>query len=273
MARVGAMAVVAFVAASAFHTFSATGSDASGFFSYAKALADGRVTRDEPLAAIAKWTEGPVTLTPLGWRVGLSAGQQVPTYAVGLPLLLAPFLAVSLVLPLTFALAVTTAAAIACRLGGASAALITATWVATSPIALVQSMQVMSDLPVTAAWLICWWSTFNGRTFSAGVAAAMAILIRPTSRRWQRCHSAMRFLDLTAERLSFATASVSSYQCALQPSASAACTGSNSEIHCGLATAPRRSSTCWRTLPRTPRSTRIGSSPVTARGSSSRRSR
>jgi hypothetical protein len=54
-----------------------------------------------------------------------------------------------------------------------------AAWLATSPVALVESMQVMSDVPVTAAWLLCWWLAARDRPVAAGGAAALAILIRP----------------------------------------------------------------------------------------------
>jgi hypothetical protein len=180
------IAVGAMVAASLFHTFSATGADASGYLSYADTLAAGELERFEPLAAIAQWNDGPATLAPLGWqRAQADSGYQVPTYAIGLPLLLAPPLALggdraaSLMIPVTFALAVLLTGAIAKRSGGASAAIMAAVWLATSPVALIQSMQVMSDVPATAAWLACWWWAYTNRPLPAGLAAAMAALIRP----------------------------------------------------------------------------------------------
>ena len=182
---VGAVAVAASITAVAFNTFAATGSDASGYLSYAGLLQDGQLMRPEPLAAIAKWTDGPTTLAPLGWRAALEPGFQVPTYAIGLPLLIAPFHALagvpgaSLVIVATLGIATVATAALANRLAGGVAAVIAAVWFATSPVALFESMQVMSDMPVTAAWMVCWWLVFKRHGLAAGIAAAIAVLIRP----------------------------------------------------------------------------------------------
>jgi hypothetical protein len=182
---VGVTAGVAAITAVSFHTFSATGADASGYLSYAALLLDGRLMRAEPLASIATWSDGAATLAPLGWRAAIEPGLQVPTYAIGLPLLLAPFhfiggaVLASAVVPLTLAVAVWAAAALAHRAAGAPAAIVAAVWLATSPVALIESMQVMSDVPVTAAWLVSWWLAFTARPLAAGGVAALAVLIRP----------------------------------------------------------------------------------------------
>ena len=182
---VAIVAALAAVLATRFNSFSAAGADASGYLSFAAMLQDGHLMREEILAPIAKWTAGPTTLAPLGWREALVDGMQVPTYAPGLPALMAPLHALggvtlaSLLMPLSLALAVYATAAIAFRVRGPFAALIAAVWMATSPVALIHAMQVMSDVPVTAAWLVCWWLAFHDRPLASGVAAAVAILIRP----------------------------------------------------------------------------------------------
>jgi hypothetical protein len=182
---VAAIAVTAAAVTAIVHTFSATGADASGYLSYASVLLEERLTYSEPLASVAKWADGPATLAPLGWRVGMHPDEQVPTYAIGLPLLLAPFLRLlgdagaALVIPACFAVAIGATGAIAHRVAGPAAAIMAATLLATSPVALLQSIQVMSDVPVTAAWLLCWLLALSQRPLSAGVAAASAILIRP----------------------------------------------------------------------------------------------
>jgi hypothetical protein len=183
-AIVGVTAALAAAAAIAFNSFSATGADASGYLSHAAMLSQGKLTHAEPLAAIAKWTDGEATLAPLGWRAA-GQGLQVPTYAIGLPLLLLPFHALggsivaSLVVPLTFFVAIVATASLAHRLGGAVAALVAALCLATSPVALVESMQIMSDVPVTAAWMLTWVLVLGGRPLGAGCLAAAAMLIRP----------------------------------------------------------------------------------------------
>ena len=182
---VASVAALAASIAALFHSFSATGADASGYLSYTALLLDGALLRAEPLASIATWPESAATLAPLGWRAAPEPGMQVPTYAIGLPLLLAPLHAVggavaaSFVVPLALALAVWAAGTLAHRLAGAPAAVIAAVWLATSPVAQIESMQVMSDVPVTAAWLVCWWLIFTSRPLAAGGVAALAVLIRP----------------------------------------------------------------------------------------------
>ena len=180
-----AMAILAAVVTAVFHSRSVIGADASGYLSYTALLLDGGLVRPEPLESIATWLDGAATLAPLGWRAALEPGMQVPTYAIGLPLLLAPLhalggaAAASFVVPITLAIAIVAAGMLARRVAGAAAAIIAAVWLATSPVALIEAMQVMSDVPVTAAWLVCWRLVFTARPLAAGVAAAVAVLIRP----------------------------------------------------------------------------------------------
>ena len=177
-----------------FQTFSAAGADASGYFSQAAMLADGRLTRDEPLASIATWSGGGATLVPLGWRATADAATQVPTYAIGLPLLMAPLhslgglLLASLIGPLSLALAIWAVARLADVVSGPAAAILSAVWLATSPVSLISATQPMSDMPATAAWLFCLAivvsitagpDTTSWRAVAAGCAAAIAVLIRP----------------------------------------------------------------------------------------------
>jgi hypothetical protein len=181
---IAALALAATATAIAFNSFSATGADASGYLSQAVMLLRGELTVTEPLAAIAKWKDGEATMAPLGWRA-VGNGLQVPTYAIGLPLLLAPLHALggapfaSLIVPVTFGAAISAIAVLAYRVGGPAAAVVATVWFATSPVALVESMQVMSDVPVTAAWLVCWWFIFRRQSLAAGLVAAVAVLIRP----------------------------------------------------------------------------------------------
>jgi hypothetical protein len=181
---VALVALGAVIVTVGFSSFSATGADASGYLSHTTMLLEGMLRRPEPLAWIAKWPGGEATLAPLGW-LAAAPGLQAPTYAIGLPVLMAPLhtigcaSAAGLVVPVSLGVAVCIVAALAGRIAGPGAALIAAVWLATSPVALVQSMQVMSDVPATAAWMLGWWLAFKGRPLAAGLAAAVAILIRP----------------------------------------------------------------------------------------------
>ena len=78
-----------FVGALSFATFSASGADASGYLSQADMWArPARRVRD-PLATLPAWPLPPAATAPLGWRPALDRGWQVPTYAPGLPWLMA----------------------------------------------------------------------------------------------------------------------------------------------------------------------------------------
>jgi hypothetical protein len=179
------VALMATLTSFAFTTFSATGADASGYLSYASLLGSGQLTRAEPMAALATWADGAATLAPLGWRHGVEPGEQVPTYAVGLPLLLAPWVAIGgdvaagAFISVTLGLAIVSIAGVGHRLGGPLTAIFACVWLATSPVALLHAMQVMSDVPVTAAWIAAWWLSVAGRHRWAAIATAIAILIRP----------------------------------------------------------------------------------------------
>jgi hypothetical protein len=109
----------------------------------------------------------------------------------------------SLVVCISAALAVWFAGSTALRHGGGAAGALAATGLATMPAHLYESMLVMSDVPVTAAWFACWWwlartgtragpvsETATGpvsetemgpapNAVLAGVAAAIAVVIRP----------------------------------------------------------------------------------------------
>jgi hypothetical protein len=93
----------------------------------------------------------------------------VPTYAVGVPLLIVPLRALGgdaaafLLFPFVFGLTIIAGAWLAHRIGSAVAALVTAVWLATSPVALLHGMQAMSDVPVTLAWLFAWWCALASR--------------------------------------------------------------------------------------------------------------
>jgi hypothetical protein len=185
---IGMVALIAAIVASTFATRSAAGADASGYLSQAQGW-----TRD-PLAIhfepLSDDLDGPDewATTPLGWRPQSQMpgsfdhipGGQVPTYPPGLPLLMSiPHVIGGLngayaVVLASAAIAVWATAMIA----GGVAGVIAAFLIAFSPVFLYQSFQPMSDVPVTAAWMLCFLLLRNNSAF-AGVACAMAILIRP----------------------------------------------------------------------------------------------
>jgi len=166
-------------------SFSASGSDASGYLSQAAMWSRFEWRVPDALRALSDWPLPPAGTTPLGWRAALEPGWQVPTYAPGLPWLMA--------VPHTIAgtagavgvvvgaagIALWATSALASRLGGGLAAPLAAVLLGTSPTFLVHAFQPMSDVPVTAAWMVCWWLVAQESALGAGAAAAVASAVRP----------------------------------------------------------------------------------------------
>ena len=179
------IATLAVITALAFSSYSASGADASGYLSQAAMWSHLRTRVADPIVALPNWPLAPGDTAPLGWTPALVRGWQVPTYAPGLPWLMALPHALAgttgavLVVVLSTGVAVWATGALAWRLGGGVAALIAATLVATSPTFLYHAFQPMSDVPGTAAWIVCWLQVARAAPASSGLAAAVATLIRP----------------------------------------------------------------------------------------------
>jgi hypothetical protein len=88
----------------------------------------------------------------------------------------------ALVIPIAAFVAIWTVGSLARMLGGGAAGLVASSVIAVAPVFLFQSFQPMSDIPVTAAWMVCWWLIVRGRAgfaLGAGLACGVAVLIRP----------------------------------------------------------------------------------------------
>jgi 4-amino-4-deoxy-L-arabinose transferase-like glycosyltransferase len=139
----------------------------------------------DPLVTLPEWPLAAADTAPLGWMAALDRGWQVPTYAPGLPWLMAVPHAIAgttgavLVVILSAGVAVWSVGALAWRLGGGLASLVAACLMASSPSFLYQAFQPMSDVPVAAAWTLCWLFVTSSAAGRAGLAASMAVLIRP----------------------------------------------------------------------------------------------
>ncbi|MSO83307.1 MAG: hypothetical protein EXQ53_08445 [Acidobacteria bacterium] len=190
-----------------FGTHAASGADSYGYVSQADLWLHGTLIIDEPLAKEAPWRNANFTLAPLGYRPGDDRGTMVPTYAPGLPIVMAGLKAVAgeqalyAAVPLFGALCVWLTFLLGSRLGGPHAGLLAAVALLASPVFLYQLMWPMSDVPVTAWWLLS-FTLAAGRggppmraaqpalacrvaqrpdlcAAGAGLAAAAAILTRP----------------------------------------------------------------------------------------------
>ena len=171
--------------AAAFATRSPSGADASGYLSQAAMWARFEWRVADVLSADANWPLRPDQTAPLGWRPGLDRGWQVPTYAPGLPLLMAAPFAIagnagaSAVVTVSAALAVFATGALARALAGGTAGLLAAALLASSPTFLYQSLQPMSDVPITALWIVAFWALTADWYGAAGAATALAVIVRP----------------------------------------------------------------------------------------------
>ena len=173
----------------AYGTYSASSSDASGYVSEAQLLASARLTTDEPLARGVAWPNATWAFTPLGYRPGPEAGELVPTYPAGLPLVIAPVRLLAGELAGVPGRPVPRGASrcsprigVGARLHSRAAGVAAALLLATSPIFLFQLVQPMSDVAVTAWWtlaLLFALSPLPNGALAAGAAAGLAVLTRP----------------------------------------------------------------------------------------------
>ena len=124
---------------------------------------------------------------PLGYRVGQQAHTMVPTYAPGLPLLMAAALVAGpcgpyFVVPICGAMFVWFTWRIGQRAAGPVNGVLSALVLATSPVVLWQNLIPMSDVPAGAFWTAGLWFAFGTRwrdTIAAALCTAIGLLIRP----------------------------------------------------------------------------------------------
>jgi hypothetical protein len=177
----------AFTAGVAYGTYAASDTDPYGYVSQAELIASGALSIDNTLARQMPWPFAEQTFTPPGYTVR-GDHTMVPAYPAGLPLLMALFqralgpTAVYVVVPLLGALTVLLTARLGWVLGGPGVAAGAAALIATSPIFVKQVVQPVSDVAVTAWWMLALALALDGgliAALGAGLAASMAILTRP----------------------------------------------------------------------------------------------
>jgi hypothetical protein len=174
-------------AAFGFGTYAAGGADSFGYISQAELLAHGRLTETMPAHPAFDWPDIPATLTPLAFTRGPEPGRLVPVYPPGLPLMMAPLTwihpsAVFLVVPLCAALTVWLCVRLGRELDDPAAGTFAALLLSVSPTFLLQAVQPMSDVPVTACWIAALLLARRpdaAGAILAGVVASLAVLIRP----------------------------------------------------------------------------------------------
>jgi hypothetical protein len=171
----------------------AGGSDASGYLHSARLISQGRFTTPIRVQDDASRRAHPGLVIPLGFRTS-GSGQLTPTYPIGLPLLIAAAATasgwesaadVTMVVSALAGVIVVFLLARACGLSipvSAIASLV----LATSPLYLFHSLQLMSDVPAlvlaTAAVLLALRSRRRAAwALAAGGAVSLAVLVRPTN--------------------------------------------------------------------------------------------
>lgn len=166
----------------------AGGADASGYVSQSKLWLRGSLTLPTPLWHEITLANGQYAFTPLGYRPSGILGTAVPGYPAGLPLLMAAAQAAGgdgaeyAVVPVCAAGLVFVTFLLGRRIGGGAAGLIAAVAIGTAPTFLFQAVQPMSDVPAACFWtLAILLLTYDelGLTFAAGVAGAVACVVRP----------------------------------------------------------------------------------------------
>jgi hypothetical protein len=186
LAAMAALAVA--LTAAVFGELVAGGADPSGYLHQSQLWAEGRSAIVAPVLDDGPWPQAGWEVAPLGFAPSATPGLLGPTYAPGLPWLMtlghaiagAPGrfvwtpLAVGALVWLTFVLAR--------REAPPAAALGAALLVASSPPVLFASMQTMSDLLAAALWttaIVALGGRMRGRVAVAGLAAAIALAVRP----------------------------------------------------------------------------------------------
>jgi Dolichyl-phosphate-mannose-protein mannosyltransferase len=165
------------------------GADEYGYVSQADLWLKGSLEIRQPFVRQLPWPYAGWTFAPLGYRPHPNdASIIVPSYAPGLPMLLALAKGIAgqeamfYVVPLTTGLLVLGTYALGRRLGTGPGGIVAALLVATCPVVIMMGTSVMTDVPVAAAWtgsLVLLLGSTVGAAAGSGLLAAAAILIRP----------------------------------------------------------------------------------------------
>lgn len=166
------------------------GSDSYGYVSEAELWLRGDLKIPQAFAADAPWPNADRAFAPLGYRPSPVDNRViVPTYAPGLPLLLALMkllgghTAMYFVVPLFAGTLVLATFGLGRRLSSDTAGFIGAVLVATSPVVLTYSLVAMTDVPVATSWAVAFYVALGrlrvANASAAGLVAGLAVLIRP----------------------------------------------------------------------------------------------
>jgi hypothetical protein len=186
-----ALAVAICVVGIAYATTVAGGADSYGYVSEADLWLTGHLKSPQTWAQDAPWPSRRWSFAPLGYLPGSTDEDGlslVPVYSPGLPLLMAGAKLIGgqegmfWVVPILGGLLVLATFGIGRRLGASRAGLVGAFLTATSPVVLFMLVAPMTDVAVAGAWMVAFYFLLGesrGSALAAGVATAIAVLIRP----------------------------------------------------------------------------------------------
>ena len=182
------LTVLIIVVGIANNSWAVGGSDSYSYASQMDLWLRGSLSVPIRIANEVPWPNALATFTPLGYAAVTDETAIAPITPPGLPLLMAALKSIGghvasfLVVPLTGGLLVWSTFLIGRRLGSDRWGLAGAWLVATSPTFLMMFKSQMSDVPAAAFWTLATYWIFGATVRSAvtaGVAASLAILIRP----------------------------------------------------------------------------------------------
>jgi hypothetical protein len=164
------------------------GADSYGYVSASAMLRHLRLIDPAPIADWLSTTNRLAVASPLGWAPAPDASGIVPTYALGLPMLMAAFAtaagsgAVFYVAPAFGLLTLVLIYRLARKWFDEDVALMAVMVTAWNPVFVTYAKQPMSDVPASALLLLAFVLTVRASKtsgFFAGVAAGFIVMIRP----------------------------------------------------------------------------------------------
>ena len=182
-----AAAALVLVMGVAWGSRAAGGADPHGYVSESALFRHGELKVDQGFAPTMPWRDPQGTFAPLGYRPSSETQVMVPTYAPGLPLLMAAMRSISscaiyYVGPLSNAVVVILTYFLGRRYFSPAAGLVAAVLTAAAPAMLYMSLLPMADVPAAAFWLAALLAarpTSRAAGFAAGVLTGVAVAIRP----------------------------------------------------------------------------------------------
>jgi hypothetical protein len=173
----------------AYGTFAAADTDPYGYVSQADLIANGSLRLQLDAFRSMPWRDAVSSFIPPGYTLSPDGSYAVPVYSIGLPLLmgvaqrlLGDRVVIFYVVPLLGAFAVWMTYRLGREIGNSLTGAMAAVLVATSPALLYQVTQPVSDVPAMALWTASLAFAIRPTpksALAAGLAASMAILIRP----------------------------------------------------------------------------------------------